>query len=127
MEIYCCGCGVKVDASLTNGGEIYPHRKDLHDLPFWKCDKCGNYVGCHYKTKTRTRPLGHIPTPELRNARKKIHGILDPLWRGDNRKRKELYSIISEKIGWKYHSAKLRNIKEAREIYRVIKTLTTNH
>lgn len=79
-EIYCSGCGVKVKARLTDGGEIYPHRPDLSDLPFWKCDTCGNYVGCHHKTEDRTRPLGIIATPELRNAKNHIHRILDPLW-----------------------------------------------
>ena len=27
--IRCCGCGDKVQARLTDGSEIYPHRKDL--------------------------------------------------------------------------------------------------
>ena len=80
MNIRCCGCQKKVEARLTDGSEIYPHRKDLYSLPFWKCDVCGNFVGCHHKTKNRTRPLGCIPTPEIKNARKHIHAILDPLW-----------------------------------------------
>ena len=55
--LYCCGCDTGTEARLTNGAEIYPHRPDLHELPFWKCDKCGNFVGCHHKTKDRTRPM----------------------------------------------------------------------
>lgn len=78
-EIYCCGCEKKVPARLTDGAEIYPHRHDLSGLPFWKCDTCGNFVGCHHKTKNRTRPLGCIPTPEIKEARKRIHSLLDPL------------------------------------------------
>jgi hypothetical protein len=69
-DIYCCGCESAVQARLTDGREIYPHRPDLADLPFWKCDGCGNHVGCHHKTNDRTRPLGNIPTPEIRIARK---------------------------------------------------------
>jgi hypothetical protein len=42
------------------------------------------------------------------------------MWGGDKRKRKELYVLISEKIGWKYHTANLRDIEEAREVYRII-------
>lgn len=78
--IYCCGCKADVGARLTDGREIYPHRADLAALPFWKCDACGNAVGCHHKTKERTRPLGCIPTPELKTARSHIHRVLDPLW-----------------------------------------------
>ena len=81
MDIYCCGCNKDTAARLTNGEEIYPHRKDLYSLPFWKCDQCGNYVGCHHKTKNQTKPLGCIPTQEIKNIRKKIHTVLDPLWK----------------------------------------------
>lgn len=69
MDLYCCGCKTKVSARLTDGAEVYPHRPDLHDLPFWRCDACGNFVGCHHRTKKRTGPLGCIPTPEVRWAR----------------------------------------------------------
>ncbi len=62
MLIYCCGCNEKIKARLTNGEEIYPHRTDLYLLPFWKCDSCGNFVGCHHKTDNPTKPLGCIPS-----------------------------------------------------------------
>ena len=68
-KIWCCGCGKEVDARLTDGAEVYPHRRDLASLPFWKCDACGNFVGCHHKTRERTKPLGCIPTPEIKDVR----------------------------------------------------------
>ena len=119
--IRCCGCSKKVEARLTDGSEIYPHRKDLSKLPFWKCDACNNYVGCHYKTKDRTRPLGNIPTKEIRSARQHIHKILDPLWKNGKHNRKEIYKIISDKLGWNYHTAMIRSVDEAREVYKIIK------
>lgn len=122
-QIYCCGCEQDVQARLTSGKEIYPHRNDLYSLPFWKCDDCGNYVGCHHKTKNRTRPLGVIPTPEIKRARSHIHKILDPLWRSGQHDRKELYALISKKLGWKYHTASLRSVEEARQAYKVINEL----
>jgi hypothetical protein len=73
MCIYCCKCGGYVNARLTDGKETYPHRPDLYGLPFWRCDTCKNFVGCHHKTKERTRPLGCIPTKAIKDARKKIH------------------------------------------------------
>lgn len=118
-RIYCCGCRKKVKARLTNGMEVYPHRPDLHDLPFWFCDACRNFVGCHNKTSERTKPLGCIPTPELKNARKHIHALIDPIWLSGRMGRRELYEAISREIGWKYHTAKIRTIDEAREVYRV--------
>ncbi|CAB5212840.1 Protein of unkown function DUF3268 [uncultured Caudovirales phage] len=120
--IRCCGCnGDKVDARLTNGAEIYPHRPDLASLPFWKCDGCGNYVGCHHKTANPTEPLGNIPTPELRKARNHIHAILDPIWKTKKIKRGELYKIISDHMGFGYHTAQIRTIDEARKVYKFIK------
>lgn len=124
MEIICCGCGVAVQARLTNGEEIYPHRRDLYSLPFWKCDACGNHVGCHHKTATPTRPLGNIPTPELRKARGHIHKILDPLWKGGGWSRGALYSALALHLGVdKYHTAEIKTIEFAREVYRAVKSL----
>lgn len=123
MKIHCCGCELKANARLTNGAEVYPHRSDLNKLPFWKCDSCGNFVGCHHKTSKPTQPLGCIPTPEIKKARQHIHQVLDPLWQSGKYKRGHVYKIISDKIGWKYHTASIKTIEEARDIYRFIRTL----
>jgi hypothetical protein len=118
MELWCCSCAEFVQARLTDGAEVYPHRKDLSSLPFWRCDGCKNWVGCHHKTKDRTRPLGNIPSPELKKARKQIHALIDPLWKSKRIKRSDLYMRMSKKIGWNYHTASLRTIDEARKAYR---------
>lgn len=123
MLIRCCGCNEKIEARLTSGAEIYPHRQDLKALPFWKCDTCGNYVGCHHKTKNRTQPLGCIPTDEIKNARRHIHKLLDPIWQSGKMKRKELYAKLSDRLGWKYHTANIRSVEEARTIYRIIENI----
>lgn len=62
MLIYCTGCGCMTLSVLVNGTKIYPHRPDLSDKKFFQCPVCGNYVGTHRDG----RPLGTIPTPELR-------------------------------------------------------------
>jgi hypothetical protein len=124
--IYCCGCSAKVKGRLTDGKEIYPHRPDLSDLPFWKCDACSNYVGCHYKTEERTRPLGNIPTREIMEARKRIHRVLDPLWKTTKDKskakgqRRKIYAKISERIGKEYHTGEIASVNEAREVYKIV-------
>lgn len=124
MIIHCCGCDKKIEARLTDGAEIYPHRTDLSGLPFWKCDECGNYVGCHHKTDDRTRPLGCIPTPEIKNARQHIHKILDPLWKDGSESRNQIYKKISAMLGWSYHTAKIRSVEEARQVYKIVQGLT---
>ena len=117
-DIYCCGCETTVRARLTNGKEIYPHRGDLADLPFWRCEECKNYVGCHHKTKDRTAPLGVIPTPELKKARSRIHAVLDPVWVSKKRQRREVYERMAEKLGIKeYHTAEIRSIDDARKAW----------
>ena len=121
--IYCCGCAIDVTARLTNGAEVYPNRPDLAHLPFWICDQCGNYVGCHHRTSKATQPLGVIPTPDLRNARRWIHLILDPLWKKKGMSRRKLYGLLSKKMGQEFHTAKLKTIEEARLAYLAVRQI----
>jgi hypothetical protein len=123
-SIHCCGCQKDVPARLTDGREIYPHRGELHGLPFWKCDTCGNYVGCHHKTGDRTRPLGNIPTKELKNARQHIHRILDPIWKSGKMPRGKVYAKIASELGLaEYHTAEIKTLEDARRVYAIVKGL----
>lgn len=117
MNIHCCGCDKEVSARLTTGAEIYPHRNDLKPLPFWKCNTCGNFVGCHHKTNNPTRPLGVIPTAELKKARQHIHKLLDPLWQSGTVRRGDVYTYLRDKLGYQYHTAEIRSVEQARKIY----------
>jgi hypothetical protein len=123
MKIYCCTCAKDVGARLTNGGEIYPHRPDLRTLPFWKCDTCKEYVGCHHKTDKPTTPLGNIPNAEIRAARKHIHALLDPMWKGGGQPRGRVYGTLSKRLGYSYHTGEIKTIEEARRIYQEVKTM----
>jgi hypothetical protein len=40
--------------------------------------------------------------------------------------RKEVYAKISEKIGWKYHTAKIRSVEEAGQAYKIVCGLINN-
>lgn len=117
--IYCTGCEKDVEARLTDGRERYPHRPLLADIPFWKCDTCKNYVGCHHKTSTPTRPLGCIATPEILDARKKLHALIDPLWKSGRVSRGQVYRHISTKLGYPYHNGEIRTMDEARTIWKI--------
>lgn len=122
-RIYCCTCGEERLCSLTSGAEIYPHRDDLADIPFWSCNTCGSYVGCHHKTKNRTAPLGVIPSPEMRSLRNRVHSLIDPIWRSGRMKRKEVYAWMSDAMGWKFHTAKTRSVEEVKKAIHVAEQL----
>lgn len=124
--IYCCACEQDVQAALTDGKEIYPHREDLYKLPFWVCHYCGNYVGCHYKTENKIKPLGCIPTKQIKLLRKEIHALLDPLWNGDKMLRKRLYKLLSGILGREYHTADIRTTREANQIIEFLKKKVKN-
>lgn len=123
MKIYCTGCEKEVEARLTDGSEIYPYRADLYDLPFWKCDTCASYVGCHYKTEDRTRPLGYLASKKYRDLKIQIHALLDPLWKSGRLSRKEIYNKISKKLGRQYHTGEIKSVKEANKIIKFISHL----
>ena len=123
MAIWCCACGKNVNAQLTTGAEIYPRIKGMANRPFWKCNTCANYVGTHYKTITPTRPLGNIPTPEIRNARSHIHAILDPIWKLKRRSRSSIYAELTRFIGKQYHTGEIKTLDEARIIYREVRRI----
>lgn len=124
MQIYCCGCEGRIEARRTTGKEIYPHRSDLWSLPFWRCDHCRNYVGCHHKTADRYRLLGVIPTPEIRQARQRLHAVIDPMWKsGGKPERNRIYKAISRRVGYEFHTAEVRSLQEARHIHRVLEEL----
>lgn len=122
--IWCCGCEKHVQARLTDGSEVYPHRIDLSSIPFWICDHCRNYVGCHHKTKRSVVPLGNITTPEVRHARMTIHKVIDPLWKGRLINRKKLYAKLAEALGVdEYHTANIKSLDEARAVWRAAKSI----
>ena len=125
-QLWCCKCGGNSTANLVSGKEVYPHRSDLKSLPFWQCVKCKNFVGCHHKTKNRTKPLGCIPTTEIKKARQFIHAIIDPLWMPKNyNKRGLIYRVIADQLGKReYHTAKIKTIEEARQVYRIAQNLS---
>ncbi|MBS4040385.1 MAG: hypothetical protein KGZ81_07260 [Flavobacteriales bacterium] len=121
--IYCTGCETEVEARLTDGTERYPHRPDLAELPFWHCDTCGAWVGCHHKTTNRTLPLGYLATPEILKARIKIHDLLDPLWKSGMIKRGQAYAHIAKRLGYQYHTGEIKSLEEARTVYQIVADL----
>ncbi len=123
-QIYCCGCNSEVAARLTNGAEIYPHRSDLHSLKFWKCDGCGDAVGCHKSGSKGTRPLGVIANREIKDWRIKIHAKLDPLWKQGAFSRNGLYRSVSKRMGIEAcHTAELTTVDDCKKVLLILDDL----
>lgn len=124
MKIYCCGCAADVEARLTNGAEIYPHRNDLAELTFWKCDGCGNHVGCHRHTRTATRPLGVIQTPEIRDACQKVRRLIEEVQHFGKVDRGLIFHEVASALGvQRFHPSDLRTIEDCRTAYKTIQQI----
>ena len=117
-QIYCITCQKDVNAHLTNGKEVYPHRKDLYSLKFYKCPYCNNFVGCH---KGTNKPLGCIPSYGVKQARIKAHNFIDSYWKTGKCKRYEVYKILSNYFGYEYHNGNTKSVEECEEAINVIK------
>lgn len=118
MKIYCCTCRKELDCELVKGDVIYPQRQDLSHLNFYRCPNCKQYIGCHPNS---IKPLGVIPTQEMKKARIIIHSMIDPLWKSGKISRKKLYRLIAKELGIKtYHTGWTRNIKQCRDVYRAV-------
>jgi hypothetical protein len=126
-EIFCTGCGGVVNARLTDGRETYPHRTNLKDVPYFICDHCKCYVGCHYKSDKKHRPLGAIPTPSLRRARSDLHKVIDPLWKEGLIHRHTLYCMIASRLGMikQFHVGETRSCEEIRQIKIIVNEIKT--
>ena len=122
MSVQCLKCRKIVSARLTTGTEIYPHREDLYEKKFYKCDTCGNSVGTHPTGDINIpRPLGSIAYPDLKKARIEIHKLIDPLWKNGPLKRAEMYRKLSVYLGvQEYHTALIDNLEKADKIKQYI-------
>lgn len=122
-KIWCVSCAKEVDAQLTSGKEVYPRRKDLKNVPFWKCPYCGNWVGTHYKSNNKLRPLGVIADKKMKKLRIAIHSKLDDVWQNGDIPRSVCYKWLSAKLGYEYHTGNLRSISEASKVLKLIDEL----
>lgn len=92
--VSCSYCGR--EAELVDGTEVYPHRPDLSDKKFYRCEPCAAWVGCHPGTD---RPLGRLANAELRRAKMAAHQALDPLWRSGRMSRSQAYDWLARQLG----------------------------
>lgn len=121
--IYCCNCHKDVDARLTTGSEIYPHSDLLSEVPFYIHDECHGYVGTHHKSDEPTKPLGCIPSEEVKVARQAVHSLMDPIWKSGNISRAALYKKVSKALGKEFHTAEIRTVDEAKQVMDILRDI----
>lgn len=80
----------------------------------WLCKPCNAFVGCHNNTK---KPYGkYLANKELREARKKVHAIIDTIWKSGKITRKQLYSHLTIELGYNVHIGNTRTAEECTNI-----------
>lgn len=87
-------------AEMVSGDVIYPHRPDLFEKKFWRCEPCDAYVGCHPVGPGHdgTRPLGRLANAELRRAKQAAHAAFDPIWKNREMSRAKAYRWLANRL-----------------------------
>ena len=124
----CLHCSKQ--AVLTDGKEVYPHRKDLWQKRIWICRACNATCGCHPGSVV---PLGYPADKQTRNARMRLHNErLDPLWKqarkGEKKRaRTAVYKLLSERMDLdsKDTHTGMFTIEQCREAWRALGGVTT--
>lgn len=78
----CDYCGARA-ALARAGDDAYPYRDD-HG-PVWICKTCQAWIGVHARS-TRNVPLGRLADAALRDAKSRLHDVLEPLVAGKVRR-----------------------------------------
>jgi hypothetical protein len=78
----CDYCGARAVLARA-GDEAYPYRDD-HG-PVWACAVCEAWIGIHARS-TRNVPLGRLANGALRQAKSRLHDVLEPLVAGKVRR-----------------------------------------
>ena len=47
--------------------------------------------------------------------------IIDPLWKSKKHKRGKIYAKISNHLGYEYHTAELKDLDTARDVYKFVR------
>lgn len=81
-----------------SGDEPYPYRED-HG-PLWICPACQAWIGVHSRS-TRNVPLGRLADAALREAKSRLHDVLEPLVDGKVRRdRVNIFEARARAIRW---------------------------
>lgn len=122
--VVCPYCGE--NAEFVNGNRIYSTPGPWNRLWFWACFDCLAWVGCHKRNHQYGRkgdePFGILANEELRNAKRHVHRLLDPLWQQKGISRKEAYRVLADAMGISKNDCHVGmfDLERCREAYRAL-------
>jgi hypothetical protein len=91
----CPYCGVP--AKLVTGRAVYPHRADLADRRYWRCDLCLARAGADVARDFA--PTGRLANADLRAAQAAAHQAFDPLWKSGAMTRNAALRWLATELG----------------------------
>jgi hypothetical protein len=116
----CNHCGK--EAKWVENKEVYG-RNFGKSYMIWLCKDCDAYVGCHNNTEI---PKGKIlAKKDLREARRKAHAFIDPLWQSHKYKRNTVYLRLKEAFGYDVHIGGTETPEQCEEIIKTAKLIFT--
>jgi hypothetical protein len=108
--VMCDVCGAQ--AEFVTGETVYGSER-YADTFFWRCPRCGAYVGVHRNSDI---PYGTLATKETREARKAAHHLFDQLWNGSRKKfdsRSGAYRWLAKTMDMTAAECHIGNMNEA--------------
>lgn len=109
----CNHCGNQ--AEWVENKEVYG-RNYGKSYMIYLCRPCDAYVGCHNNTTVAKGTF--LAKQELRQARKRAHAVIDPLWQSKKYRRGTVYARLGDAFGREIHIAETRSVAECEEIIR---------
>lgn len=107
-------------AEWVENKEIYGRNYGKSYMTWW-CRDCDAFVGCHNNTK---KPKGkYLAKKDLREARKKAHAVIDPLWQDGKYERRTVYIRLNEAFGKEVHVGDTETVEECEEIIKTAKLI----
>ena len=110
----------KNEAEWVSNAEVYGKPYGTSYM-IWLCRPCDAFVGCHNNTKT---PKGRfLAKQDLREARKRAHAVIDPLWQSKKYKRKTVHIRLKEAFGKEVHVGDTETVEECEEIIKTARLI----
>lgn len=116
----CNYCGKP--AEWVENKEVYG-RNYGDSYMIWLCRPCDAYVGCHKNTQ---EPKGqYLAKKDLRDARKRAHAVIDPLWKSRKYRRQRIYAELSRAFGYTVHIGETKTPDECDAIIKTASLIFT--
>lgn len=107
IKVTCPYCGS--DAEYIDSRHYYANGRSYGMI--YLCHPCDALVGVH---RNSDKPLGSLANKELRELRRRCHGLFDQLWKGSARRmnRHAAYRKLADNMGMTHEEAHIGKFGE---------------